>query len=146
MIGADERYAKVLEKARLDYLTNKTNSYPKTLQDCFVLLKGYIPKKQQNGHNQQKLGVAFVNDGSAEVGTALVNKVNHMMGCHVRDAGTYTPLRIAAQRGMPMVQCYTLVHSTRRLDKRTATKRTAWIARVSHHLMSPMGTPVRLEA
>jgi len=49
LLGADERYADVLEKARLDYLTNKTNSFPKTVQDCFVLLKGFNPKRQPSG-------------------------------------------------------------------------------------------------
>jgi hypothetical protein len=38
-----------------------------------VLLKGYSPKKPINVQNQQ-LGVAFVNDGVDEEGTALVNK------------------------------------------------------------------------
>lgn len=79
LMGADDdRFKGARSRLKEDYLLNGQNNYPRTLLQCFNLLKGWSTERPRSDPAANKLGVAFNTVGDeedhAEDGTALVNK------------------------------------------------------------------------
>ena len=76
LMGADpDRFGSSVEDFAHAYLMDRKNRYPKNLQECYTLLKGW--KRSQSKHNNpMKVGVSFntLGDSEDDEGTTLVNK------------------------------------------------------------------------
>eukprot|EP00956_Cyclotella_meneghiniana_P044641 scaffold327961_cov559-Cyclotella_meneghiniana.AAC.1 len=74
LMGADsDLYGGLVQELRRNYLMNQKNDYPKTLQAAYTLLKGWNNGKSTSKNNN-RVGVAFNQNGVDENGVALVNK------------------------------------------------------------------------
>lgn len=81
LMGAHrERYGSAIEDFECAYLMvmDKKNTYPKTFDDAYILLKGW--KKSNVKHDSMKPGVSFNIVGDDDNGTALVNQGNKYNG------------------------------------------------------------------
>ena len=74
LMGADsDLYGGLVQELRRNYLMNQKNDYPKTLQAAYTLLKGWNNGKSTSKNNN-RVGVAFNQNGVDENGVALVTK------------------------------------------------------------------------
>jgi hypothetical protein len=101
LMGADsERYGTAIEDFECAYLMDRKNTYPKTLHDAYILLKGW--KKSGSGRNRpMMLSVSFNTIGDNEDGTSLVNQGTRYNG---------PPCTRCGRRNHPMEKCIAKCH------------------------------------
>ena len=101
LMGADhDRFKSAIKEFEHAYLMDKRNNYPKTLHDCYTLLKGW---KKGNNHQQNpnRVGVSFNTIGEDNNGTMLATKGNTYSG---------TPCAQYGRTNHPIDKCFAKRH------------------------------------
>jgi hypothetical protein len=79
MAADDDKYRSARNRLKEDFLLNGQNNYPRTLLQCFNMLKGWSIDRTRHEPAGNRLGVAFntvgeEEDQESETGAVLVNK------------------------------------------------------------------------
>ena len=108
LMGVDrDRFKSAIEEFEHAYPMDKRNNYPKTLHDCYTLLKGW---KKGITTNKTQTGSVYLSTQLEKTTTEprLPQKANRTWAPHAHDADAPTiPLTNASQRDMTMVNCCT---------------------------------------